>query len=126
MNTLDQISFNQWLGQNAWWLALIFAALIAVTIVAIFLSGKKKSKKEPSRPIDQSAYLLALGGIDNVEEKSLTGSRIVLKLKDTKKVDQEKLKEIGVDGFIVMSEKLTLVFKKDADKAFEAIFGKID
>jgi phosphotransferase system IIB component len=51
------------------------------------------------------------------------GSRIVLVLKDYQKIDQAKLKEAGVDSFIEMSDRLTLVIKDNADKVYHTIFG---
>ncbi len=56
--------------------------------------------------------------------KELKGSRIVLKLKDVNLVDQAKVKEAGVDGFILMSTQLTLVIKGDAKKVYETLFGE--
>jgi hypothetical protein len=53
-----------------------------VAIVAIYLSGlRAKKEKAPEKVIDKNAYLLALGGEENVVSKKLMGSRIVLGLK---------------------------------------------
>lgn len=116
--------FNEFLKSNSWWIALIFVGLIVIAILAIYLSGLKgKKEKTPAKVIDKNAYLLALGGSENVISKKLMGSRIVLVLKDYQKIDQAKLKEAGVDSFIEMSDRLTLVIKEDADKVYETIFG---
>ena len=71
----------------------------------------------------KSEYLDALGGETNIIEKELRGSRIVLRLADYSKLDKEKLKEAGVDGFIMMSDKLTLVIKGSTEEAYKVIFG---
>lgn len=117
--------FNEFLKYNSWWLALIFVGLIALTIALILISGiKKKNKKAViAKPVDKNAYLLALGGEENVISKTLMGSRIVLKLKDYGKISKEKLKEAGVDSFIEMSDKLTLVIKDSAGEVYKTIFG---
>jgi phosphotransferase system IIB component len=116
--------FNEFLKSNSWWLALIFVGLIVLSIALIYLSGIHSNKaKVPEKVIDKNAYLLALGGSENVISKKVTGSRIVLVLKDYSKVDQTKLKEAGVDSFIMMSDKLTLVIKDNAEKVFQTIFG---
>jgi phosphotransferase system IIB component len=116
--------FNEFLKSNSWWIALIFLGLIVVAIVAIYLSGlSPKKEKAPEKVIDKNAYLLALGGEENVVSKKLMGSRIVLVLKDYQKIDQAKLKEAGVDSFIEMSDRLTLVIKDNADKVYHTIFG---
>lgn len=117
--------FNDFLRENALWLALGVAGLILLILVVVLLVNLSKRKRvhaEPKRIIDASAYITALGGSENIVSHSLVRSRIVLQLVDYDKVDKEKLKEAGVDGFIMMSEKLTLVIKGDADKVNKAIF----
>ena len=118
-NTQNKV--NDFLGANAWWMALVIAAIILVVILAIFLSGRKH-KKAPKREIVTSAYYEALGGADNVISHSRTGSRINLVLKDYEALDKEKLKEAGVDGFIKMSDRLVLVIKGDAEAVEQALF----
>lgn len=117
--------FNDFLRENALWLALGVAGLILLILVVVLLvnlSKRKRAHAKPKRIIDASAYITALGGSENIVSHSLVRSRIVLQLVDYDKVDKEKLKEAGVDGFIMMSEKLTLVIKGDADKVNKAIF----
>ena len=139
MKILDGV--NDFLLYNSWWLALIAAGLIAVVVVLIVLSGRKRkqntdkeegaAKPEPKKKIDyrnkeavKSSYFAALGGEENVLERKIEGSRISLKLADYSKIDKEKLKEAGVDGFIQMSNKLSLVVKSDASKVYKILFGE--
>lgn len=122
----EEKAFNDWLANNAWWLSIAVAALILVVVLSIFLFGrknKKKAKKAPKKEISKSAYMDALGGEDNLISHSLTRSRIVLELKNYDLVDKEKLKEAGVDSFIMMSNKLTLVIKENAETVNKTIFG---
>lgn len=119
--------FSNFLRNSSWWLALILLGLLLLAIALILLlggKGEKKGKKKHS--LEQSEYLLALGGNENVKGHELRGSRIVVDLVDPSKVDQAKLKEIGVDAFILMSEKVTLVIQGDAEKVYRAIFGAAD
>ncbi len=117
-------AFNDYLAANAWWMSLCVAALIAVVAACIFLFGKKKGKAKPQKKeISRSVYMDALGGEDNLISHSLTRSRIVLELKNYDLVDKEKLKEAGVDSFIMMSSKLTLVIKENAEAVDKTIFG---
>ena len=60
---------------------------------------------------------------DNLVDYKLIGSRIEVHLKDYSKLDKEKLKSAGVDGFILMSNKLTLVLKGDAKEVYKKIFN---
>ena len=121
----QQIEFNEFLRNNALWLSLALAGVILlIVLISVFVSLRFRKKKGGTshRKIEASAYIDALGGQDNIVSHSLTRSRIVLELKDYEAVDKEKLKEAGVDGFIMMSNKLTLVIKGDADKVNKAIF----
>ena len=116
---------NDFLRANALYLALGVAGFILIVVLIIVLVSLKKRKKlaaAPKRVIVASAYIDALGGADNIISHTLVRSRIVLTLKDYDVVDKEKLKEAGVDGFIMMSEKLTLVIKGDAEAVNAAIF----
>ena len=122
-NTQNKV--NDFLGANAWWMALVIAAIILIVVLLIFLSGRKK-KKAPKRVIVTSAYYEALGGADNVISHSRTGSRINLVLKDYEAIDKEKIKEAGVDGFIKMSDKLVLVIKGDAEEVEKTLFGSTE
>ena len=119
--------FNQFLKDNALWLCLgivgIIILVLAITVIIALVRRKKKIKDGPKkRIINASAYISALGGADNIVSHELMRSRIVLVLKNYDIVDKEKLKEAGVDGFIMMSDKLTLVIQGDAAKVNAAIF----
>lgn len=120
------ISFNRFLEDYGLYLALGVVALIIIVVCAMVLPYYLKRKKEKPAPrlIDKTAYVTALGGEANILSKELKGSRIALRLADLSKVDKEKLKEAGVDGFIMMSDKLTLVLKGDAETAYKTIFGE--
>ena len=124
-----QTEFNSFLRDNALWLALAVAGVILIILlVTLFVCLSKKKKGSPKagkgRPINASAYIAALGGEDNILSHKLMRSRIVLELKDYDAVDKEKLKEAGVDSFIMMSNKLTLVIQGDAEKVNRAIFSE--
>ena len=122
--------FNAWLKANAIWLAIACAALIAIALALILLLGKKKKSNSnrvaSTKVVSKSEYLEALGGEENILDKKLECRRIVLTLKDNSLLDKEKIKEAGVDGFIMMTSRVTLVIKGDASKVYEVIFGKQD
>ena len=115
--------FSSWLASSSWWLALILVGLLAVGIALVLITGK--GKKEPEKKLaEKSVYLSCFGGEENIVDKKLVGSRISLTLKDASKVDQAKLKEAGVDGSILMSNRLTLVAKGDAAELYFILFGE--
>lgn len=112
---------NDFFLKNLWWIVLLLVVFLGGLIIAFSLFRQTKKKKaKPS--IDVNENLVAIGGKENIEEHQLEGSRIVLKLKDYGKVDREKLKEAGAIGFIMKSDKLTIVFKEKAEEVYHAFF----
>ena len=104
--------------------ALIIAGclvLVAVLVFLIIFFGKRK--KNPI--VDESAWLTALGGKDNINNVSAIGSRINLSLKDKEKIDREKLTNLGVNSVLVMSNKVTLVIANSAVDIAETISNGI-
>ena len=118
----DASSVDRFLKENAWWMALIVVAVLAL-IVALLLLLKPKKKPTP-RPVEKSAYLSAMGGEENIVSHLRKGSRIELVLKDYSLLDKERLKAAGVDSFILMSNKLTLVIQGDAERVEKTLFGE--
>lgn len=121
---LYTLDFNSFLKNNALYLSLgVVTLIIIVLLIFFFLSkSKKKNKDNPVRG-DRNEYISSLGGEDNLVDYKLVGSRIEVHLKDYSKLDKEKLKSAGVDGFILMSNKLTLVLKGDAKEVYKKIFN---
>ena len=118
----DALSVDRFLKENAWWMALAVLAVLAL-VVALLLLLKPKKKPAP-RPVEKSAYLSAMGGEENIVSHLRKGSRIELVLKDYSLLDKERLKAAGVDSFILMSNKLTLVIQGDAERVEKTLFGE--
>ena len=101
------LTVNEFIKDNAWWLALSLVAIIALVIVTILLSGKKnKTKKENNLYVD---YLEAFGTINNIISAYYKGSRLTLVLRDYDLLDNEKLETLGISSSIRMSSKITFV-----------------
>ena len=117
MNTVDfKENINLFLRTTALYIAIGVAVLILIAILLIVLLSKKKKKiSKQDAIIDANEWLNALGGKENIIEKSATGSRLVLKLDDVNKIDEAKLKELGVTNILKMSNKITLVFEDQAE-----------
>lgn len=129
MSLTSQKEFNDFLKDNALWLCLAIVAVIVIILAIALIAAHRNRQKGQAkagghRVIDATAYVTALGGKENIVSHQLVRSRIVLELANYELVDKEKLKEAGVDGFIMMSDKLTLVIKGDAAKVNETIFGE--
>ena len=112
-------NLNQFFQSAAFYIALGVTLLIVLAIVLIIIFSKKKKKVKIDKQnvvIDTNEWLEALGGKDNILEKSATGSRLVVKLSEPSKMNEEKLKELGVSNILKMSNKITLVFEDQAEK----------
>ena len=95
--------------------------LVAILVFLVIFFGKRK--KNPI--VDESAWLNALGGKENINSVSAIGSRINLSLKDKEKIDREKLTSLGVNSVLVMSNKVTLVIANNAVDIAETISNGI-
>lgn len=87
---------------------------IIVVLLIIFLKRNKKPK------VDNSKWLEALGGKENVVSVTAVGSRITLVLKNKEIINRDALTEYGVKSVITMSNKVTLV-KEKAEETVKAI-----
>lgn len=116
------IIYNDFLLKNLWWIVAICVIAILLILLLVERCRSNKKKKEEISEETTSLYLEALGGKENIIDKALEGSRIVLHLVDYKAVNRDKLREAGVTGFIQMSDRLTLVIKSDAMEVYKKIF----
>lgn len=113
---------NEFLLRNLWWIVLLALVLISgITFWVVFFIRNKKS--EPKKTINISDNLSAIGGRENVLSHNLSGSRIILVLRNYDLVDKEKLKKAGATGFILKSDKLTIVFKDEAEEVYKSLFN---
>ena len=120
--------YDDFLLTNLWWIAgLSVLVLIGAWFLADYLIKKSRKGKGETPMLKKeqaNMYIEALGGLDNIIDKSLVGSRIVLTLKDYTGLKKDVLEKAGVTGFILMSDKLTLVVKEGAEEVYKSIFGE--
>lgn len=121
MKILVNQEINDFLSNNALWIALGFIGLIAITIGTIVLvnySRKNKTKKYNKANATNNFYEY-IGGIDNVVSTKLVGSRFTIVLKNYDLVDKDKLKTLGVSSIISLKDKITLVLNDLGKDYFE-------
>ena len=112
--------------KSYWWillLAILAAMGLVVWLIWLFRHAKGGGKKKLAPLSEQSTYLEALGGKDNVKSHSLTGSRISVELLDYQKANPEALLSAGIDSYIKMSGRLILIVKDRAEEVYRRIFG---
>lgn len=114
--SVDELtSFNEFMKNNALWIALSFLAIIIIAILLIVFINVKKNKQIKNDKEIEDTLLTALGGKDNIKTKSLKGTRITITLNDFSKLNEEMLNDLNV-SYIKMSEKITIVSKNDSIK----------
>ncbi len=123
MNNCVLFLENDFYVRNLWWMILLAVILIG-GLFTLLMCIRHKGNKEKGRKVSVEDSLEAIGGRDNVIAHSLNGSRIVLVLKDYDLIDREKLKVAGAIGFVLKSDKITIVFKKDAKNIYNQMFRK--
>ena len=123
-------AFNEWLRSYGLYISLAVAGVVFLTVLVLFIISLIKRKKDPTSALPKEIKLSAntskilegLGGRENIVAHSLNGSRIVLMLNNYNIVDEKMLNENGVDSLIKMSNKITLVIKRDASKIYKELF----
>ena len=115
---------NDFLITNLWWIVLLsLLALAGILCLAYLLVRSRKGKGFAPKEASE-ALVGAIGGMENVLDHSLAGSRITLRLKDDSKVAEETLRQAGVTGFIRMSDRLVLVLPEKASEVYRELFGE--
>ncbi len=123
MNNCEFFLENDFLIKNLWWMIVIAVVLVG-GILILLMSIRHKGNKEKKSAVSVERNLEAIGGRDNIIAHSLNGSRIVLVLKDYDLIDKQLLKSQGAIGFVLKSDKITIVFKNDAKKIYKQMFGE--
>lgn len=120
--------FELFLRNYAWVLCIAVVAIIALTIIIVFIArGKKKPKgKKIISKASGNEWIEALGGKDNIIEVYSAGSRLSIKLNDVTKANREALDLLGVSSIVQMSDKITLVTNLDNQKIVETINKEIE
>ena len=94
----------------------VFIAVGVLIIAGIVLFFVLKKKGGTKKVAVDSEWFDALGGKENIKEATAVGSRLSLKLNDKEQINRDKLKELGVSSILVMSNKVTLVIERQAEK----------
>ena len=129
---LLNLFLTDWLQRNIFYVVvaiilLFFIFILSCLIVKFYLDKVKETKEDNKNEENKdkninSTYdeiILNLGGKENIVEMTARGSRLSIVLKDNSLLNIDALKNIGVEGVIVMTSKVTLVIGEDALKLKE-------
>ena len=130
MNFISLLTAYEFFRDYGLLIAFIAAGAVFIAVVVFFIIAVIKRRKNPvvhnepkvsKSAVNKTVLLEAIGGLENMTHKQLSGSRISLELKDVSLVDEQKLNSIGVDRVIKMSNKITLVIKGDISSYYRAL-----
>lgn len=107
-------TFWVWFVNNLLWLLIGLVAIAVVLIIITFVLKRKNSPTTLSSEMIENVISL-FGGQENIVSASLDGSRIKIKVKQLKKVDLEKIKELGALGIFVTGNLVKLMFPFNAE-----------
>jgi phosphotransferase system IIB component len=97
--------------------------LIATIIILLLLINNKKKNKN----IEEFPVLLeGLGGLENIENLSLNGSRISINFKVKETINKDLIKDNGVESLVVANKKITLVIGKKAQSVYNYLREQLD
>jgi len=105
---------NNFLRDNALYLALVIAFIIVLVILFLLIANRKKKRSSGALNQRYLDLLNALGGANNVQTMEAKGSRLSIILSDFDKIDPSALKALGIDNFVLMTNKITLVLGEEA------------
>ena len=91
-------------------LSLVFIFIIGILSFLIYKSKKKGMQNDAVSSISNDEFISLIGGVENIISFELKGvSRLVLVLKDYKKINKEELKKFYISRTLEMSDKIILV-----------------
>jgi len=94
--------------------AIIFAIIYLVfSFLLDFIRNKIRSKKNKTQvnSIDHAkvkAFIEAVGGTENITSTDSESSRVKVVIKDVDLIDQDKLKELALDGAYLAGDQLQM------------------
>lgn len=91
-------------------LSLVFIFIIGILSFLIYKSKKKGMQNDAVSFRSNDEFISLIGGVENIISFELKGvSRLVLVLKDYKKINKEELKKFYISRTLEMSDKIILV-----------------
>lgn len=119
-----------------WYMILIYVVVVLglvglITYLCIhFSKGKIKNreeKKESEVYVQKTSQVAQIfGGKENIISIEIRGSRVVVNVKTTNRIDPKKLDEEGLKGSIIMGQKVMFPVGSQAEEFAKDLKNKID
>lgn len=104
------------IGEIAIYICVGIVFLILICIGLIFLISYLKKKNKNLKKIDKNELFLSLGGEGNILNFEQKGSRLSIFFKNKDLIDVNKLKDLGFNNYILLSNKITFTLDENLKK----------
>ncbi len=123
INTID-LAIIDWLNENFWWPVILFIVALFIIIKIFLLKPQRPEKVDGSYLTDE--ILKSLGGIGNLTDISLDGSRLKFTLKEVDLITLETFKEMGATGVFISGKNVKMVLPYNMEKIVKIIKSEIN
>ena len=113
-------------------LLIVLGAIVLIGLMVfliIYLSSKSSKSKSLGKAKElYNKIVITFGGIKNIDNVTVNGSRLSIILKDTSYINNETLQQMTNEGFGVVktSKKITLVIGEMAEYYYLQIQKELD
>lgn len=102
-----KLAIVNWLNENFWWPVILFIVAVIIIVRIALLKPQKKGEVDGTYLIDE--ILRNLGGIENLTDINLDGSRLKFSLKEIELTNLQAFKEIGATGVFISGKNVKMV-----------------
>ncbi len=113
-----------WLNENFWWPVILFIVASVIILKIFLLKPQKPGEVDGSYLIDE--ILKSLGGIANLTDVSLDGSRLKFSLKEVELAKLETFKEMGATGVFISGKNVKMVLPYNMENIVKKIKSEIN
>lgn len=104
---ISKLAVIDWLNENFWWPVILFIVAVIIIVRIALLKPQKKGEVDGTYLIDE--ILRNLGGIENLTDINLDGSRLKFSLKEIELANLQAFKEIGATGVFISGKNVKMV-----------------
>lgn len=106
-------------------IVLVVAIVIAIIVIAYFVSRSHTKKKATQCPIDIETLMNALGGVDNIVKTESTPSTLRVTLESQNGIALDTIKSLGASGVVQGADSITMIFGKASSVIEAAMHEKL-
>lgn len=118
--TGNNVETKDWFSQYGYIILIILSVILVAGFIFMLVLFFKVRHSEKNKAVNDEKnkilYYEALGGESNVLGVESKGSRLVIRLKDYSLMNEDKLKELGLDSSLKATDKITFIVGQKASE----------